>query len=145
MTTWLTDDEQRLWRAWVSTQARLHEAIARDLRGSELSEPEFEVLVLLTDAPDDRLRMSEVARLARWDRSRVSHLVRRMENRGFVARSASADDGRGACVAITPAGRAAIEAAAPGHVDTVRAAFFDHLDDADRAALARVLAHLQTD
>lgn len=136
---WLDERESRLWRDWLHTQARLHLAIQRDLRsGSELSEADFEVLVHLTES-ERGLRMSELARGLQWDRSRVSHLVGRMERRGLVRRDVCAEDGRGAVVAATDEGRAAIEKAAPGHVVTVRREFLDRLDDDDRAALARIL------
>jgi DNA-binding MarR family transcriptional regulator len=77
-----------------------------------------------------------------WARSRLSHQVRRMERRGLVAREECVDDGRGAMVRLTAAGRAAIEAAAPEHVATVRRYFFDQLSDRDQAVLADLFDRL---
>jgi len=141
---WLTDAEQRLWRAWLSSHAGLHLAIQRDLRdNSELSEPEFEVLVALTEGPAGGVRMSELAQQLMWDRSRLSHLVTRMCRRGLLERRGCPDDGRGAFVDVAAEGHRAIERAAPGHVETVRERFVDRLDEQDRADLCRILAKLQ--
>lgn len=140
---WLSDAEQALWRAWVQAHARLHGEIQHDLRDSSLSEPDFEVLVQLTDQPDGGLRLHELAARLHWERSRVSHQVTRMAKRGLLERRECADDGRGARVVVLEPGRAAIKAAAPGHVATVRRHFVDLLDDDDRRALARVLAKLE--
>lgn len=143
---WLDEEEQALWRSWLGAQARMHAAIQCDLRErSSLTESEFGVLVNLTDHEGDALRMGELARLLEWDRSRISHQISRMERRGLVRRNACAGDARGFVVEVTPAGRDAIEQAAPGHVETVRRAFFDRLDAADREALARVLRTLSED
>ena len=107
-----------------------------------MSMPDFEVLVHLTDSPEGRVRVTELARLLQWERSRVSHHVTRMERRGLVERTECAEDGRGAFVAITSAGRAAIEQAAPGHVRAVRRLMFDALNEEERAALAAVIDKL---
>jgi DNA-binding MarR family transcriptional regulator len=125
---WLTAEEQRQWRAWLLLNNRISATIQREMQeDSGLSSSDFEVLVNLTDSPDGRVRVSDLASQMLWERSRLSHHVTRMERRGMVERAECVEDGRGAFVAITPAGRAAIEQAAPGHVRTVRRLVFDAL------------------
>lgn len=139
---WLRSDEEALWRTWLGVHARQHVAIARDLKAGGLSEPDFEVLVHLTDAPDGHRRLSELAAGLQWERSRVSHQVTRMANRRLVERHDVPEDARGASVAITHEGREAIEKAAPSHVARVRELFVDRLDTADRTDLERILRKL---
>jgi DNA-binding MarR family transcriptional regulator len=147
---WLTEKEQQVWRGWLSLNALLPAALHRELQlDAGLSLPDFDVLVQLTDAPDGRVRVNDLARTLSWERSRLSHHVTRMQRRGLVQREECADDGRGAFVVLTPEGRAAIERAAPGHVRSVRALVFDALDseevDALGAMVAKVLARLEED
>lgn len=123
---WLTEREMRVWRRWLRVQTELPAALARDLaREGRLSLQDFETLVVLSEAPGERLRISALADQMHWERSRLSHHLRRMEARGLVAKEDCPEDGRGSFVALTGAGRAALEAAAPGHVRTVRAVFLD--------------------
>ena len=100
---------------------------------------DYEVLVHLTDSPEGRVRVTDLARLLQWERSRVSHHVTRMERRGLVERRECAEDGRGAFIAVTPAGRTAIEQAAPGHVAAVRRLVFDALDEDDVTSLSQAV------
>jgi len=140
-TPWLDDRQQQVWRAWLQVGSRLPAALNRQLqRDSELSLQDFDVLVQLTDVDEGRVRVSALAAALGWERSRLSHHVTRMERRGLVAREVCDDDGRGAFVVLTPAGRAAIERAAPGHVRTVRSLVFDALAPAEVDALGDVLA-----
>lgn len=128
VTRWLDPEQQRIWRSFIRVVNDLPVALGRDLQShSELSNSDFAVLVQLTDAPDDRLRASELAASMLWDRSRLSHHIKRMEARGLIARRECPEDGRGAFVTITDAGRAAIEEAAPGHVEEVRRLVVDAL------------------
>jgi DNA-binding MarR family transcriptional regulator len=148
-TQWLTDDQQQAWRTYLNLQARLTAALNRQLQADAgLSLADYEVLVQLTDAPDIRLRPYELQRALQWEQSRLSHHLARMQRRGLVAREECAADGRGAYVALTDAGREAITAAAPRHVDTVRRMVFDHLDPHQLATFhqvnAAVLDHLDT-
>jgi DNA-binding MarR family transcriptional regulator len=101
--------------------------------------PDYEVLVHLTDSRQGRIRVTDLARLLQWERSRVSHHVTRMERRRLVQRVECAEDGRGAFIVITPQGRAAIEQAAPGHVNTVRRLVFDGLSPEEVGALATII------
>ena len=140
-TPWLDDRQQQVWRAWLQVGSRLPAALNRQLqRDSELSLQDFDVLVQLTDVDEGRVRVSALAAALGWERSRLSHHVTRMERRGLVAREVCDDDGRGAFVVLTPAGRAAIERAAPGHVRTVRSLVFDALAPAEVDALGDALA-----
>ncbi|MFH9089841.1 MarR family transcriptional regulator [Streptomyces sp. Ru62] len=103
-----------------------------------LSATDYTVLAELTRAPDDQLRVMELAKVLGWEKSRVSHHLSRMVKRGLLTREDCADDGRGAYVAVTPAGRAAIEAAAPRHVEDVRRLFLDHLTPGQIVLLAEI-------
>ena len=137
-TTWLTQDEQRVWRTWLAIDARLNIALARQLACRGLSVQDYEVLVALTDVEPGQRRVLELAAALAWERSRLSHHVKRMEARGLVSREATCGDARGAFVVITPEGRRAIEGAAPGHVDLVREVAFEHLTPADLEAFERI-------
>ena len=112
---WLTAEEQRVWRRWLTLNARLSATLQKELQNDAgLSTQDFEVLVHLTDSPEGRIRVTDLARALQWERSRVSHHVTRMERRRLVQRVECAEDGRGAFIVITPQGRAVIEQAAPG-------------------------------
>jgi DNA-binding MarR family transcriptional regulator len=128
VTRWLTDSEQRAWRGYLTMHARLTARLSRQLQAdSGLSLPDFEVLVHLTDQPEPRMRVGELATALQWEKSRLSHHLARMQKRGLVRRENCPSDARGAFVVLTEQGRAAIERAAPGHVDTVRDLVFDQL------------------
>jgi len=142
---WLDDDQQQVWRSWLELTARLPVALHRQLQAtSDLSLPDFDVLVQLTDQAEGRVRVSALAQALQWERSRLSHHLSRMQKRGLVAREECDDDGRGAWVLLTSAGLAAIGAAAPGHVETVRALFFDALSADQVRALGEITAVLNT-
>ena len=137
---WLSAEEERVWRRWLTLNARLSATLQRELQDDAgLSMPDFEVLVHLTDSPAGRVRVTDLARLLQWERSRVSHHVTRMERRRLVRRVECAEDGRGAFVVITPQGRAAIEQAAPGHVNAVRRLVFDALSPEEVDAFATII------
>jgi DNA-binding MarR family transcriptional regulator len=134
---WLDEPEQRAWRALQRLQAELNAALSRQLlEESGLSHPDYAVLVALTDQPDGKIRPFELGTQLGWEKSRVSHHVGRMAERGLVRRQGCTTDRRGAFVVITAAGRRAIEAAAPGHVDAVRRWFIDPLTSEQLAAVA---------
>nr|WP_246211403.1 MarR family transcriptional regulator [Phytoactinopolyspora alkaliphila] len=103
-----------------------------------MSLSDFVVLVVLTDTAEEKLRVSELAAALEWEKSRVSHQVTRMERRGLVQRVECPTDGRSAFVNLTPCGRAAIEAAAPQHVETVRRVFIDQLTADELQALESI-------
>src|SRR4051794_18078424 len=125
---WLSDDEQRAWRAYLEATRLLSEHLEAQLqRDSGMPHAYYEILVGLSEAPGRRLRMSELAERTRSSRSRLSHAVARLEEAGWVARSNCAEDRRGAFAELTDDGFAALEAAAPGHVEAVRTYLIDRL------------------
>jgi DNA-binding MarR family transcriptional regulator len=127
-TVWLTEREHHTWRAFIKLQAELRTRMARELqRTSKLSLSDYEVLVLLSESPDGRMRAFEIGAQIGWEKSRLSHHLTRMEQRGMVERQPCENDSRYADIVLTEAGRAAIVAAAPLHVAQVRAIFFDAL------------------
>jgi DNA-binding MarR family transcriptional regulator len=139
----LTAEEEHLWRAWTQLNAELSATLQRELQGdAKLSLSDYEVLVHLTDDPEGQIRVTDLARLLQWERSRLSHNFTRMERLGLVERRECVEDGRGAFIAVTVAGRRAIEQAAPGHVAAVRRLFFDALDEDDVAVLTAVMDKL---
>jgi DNA-binding MarR family transcriptional regulator len=140
-TIWLSADEQHAWRSFIRLHQKLSATLVRDLQAhSKLSGADFEILVALTDVPDGRQRFQELAKTIEWEQSRLSHQIARMIKRGLVARVECAEDGRGAFVAITQAGRETIEAAAPHHVATVRRLVLDALTPEEFATLGRLSA-----
>lgn len=134
---WLDADQERAWRALKLMQMRLDGQLARQLASeSGLSDADYAVLVQLTDRPEGRMRLFELARDLGWEKSRVSHQVARMASRALVEKQQCPSDRRGAFVAVTQRGRDEIEAAAPGHVAAVRRFFVDALTPAQLSAVA---------
>ena len=135
---WLDEREERAWRSLQFMTMRLDARLASELAAvSELSYSDYTVLVALTDRPDGRMRLFELAATLGWEKSRVSHQVARMVDRGLVSKDKCGDDRRGAFVVATDRGLAAIEAAAPHHVETVRRLFVDPLTPDELDALGR--------
>jgi DNA-binding MarR family transcriptional regulator len=132
---WLTDDEQEAWGAYIRLAKMLMRQLDRDLHPFGLSTNDYEILVELSEAPGNRLRMTELADLTAQSRSRLSHQITRMEVRGLVRRVACDGDKRGTFAVITPRGMAMIERIAPSHVESVRRHFIDHIPPADLAVL----------
>jgi len=146
-TRWLDREEQRTWRTFMLAVHLLFEEFDRELqRGASMPTSHYEILVRLSEAPGRSLRMSELATQSQSSRSRLSHTVARLEAAGWVRREACPSDRRGAFAVLTEAGFAALDAAAPIHVEGVRAHLFDQLDadqlDALRAIGERILDHL---
>ena len=144
---WLDEQEDRAWRGYRRMRRLLDLELARELmQDAGLSEPDYDVLSDLSETPEQRLRLSELADRMLWSRSRLSHHISRMQQRGLVTREECATDGRGSVVVLPPAGRQAVEAAAPGHVAAVRRHLIDRLTPAEVSALGtlsqRVIDHL---
>jgi DNA-binding MarR family transcriptional regulator len=136
---WLSDEEQRAWRAYRRMVLLVDAEIARDLtRDTGLSMPDYQVLATLSDADDHRQRLTELAGGMQWSASRLSHHVSRMEQRGLVTRAECSEDLRAAYVVLTDAGWAAITTAAPDHVASVRAHLIDLLSPAEHAMLTEI-------
>jgi DNA-binding MarR family transcriptional regulator len=140
---WLDEREARVWQTYRDLHRQLRNALDRQLvRDAGLSGAEYSLLVPLSEAPGGLIRARDLGRLVGWDRTRVSHQLSRMEQRGFVTREPCPDDARGSMVRLTSAGRSAIEAAAPEHVNTVRRLFLDPLSDDELDTLATLLDRL---
>ncbi|WOT01190.1 MarR family winged helix-turn-helix transcriptional regulator [Corynebacterium pyruviciproducens] len=138
---WLTDDEQRLWRLLLDAERAASRCIEETLQsGHQITTPEFSVLVTLSEAEERSLRLRDLCFQLRWDRSRTSHQVTRMERRGLVEKCKCEGDARGVLVKLTESGMKRLEAAAPDHVESVRKVIFDNIDPAD----VEVLTHFFT-
>ena len=135
---WLNAAEMKAWRRYIIASRRLLEALDLDLASHELSMADYEVLAQLSDAPERKLRMSELAEVAMLSRSRLSHRIKVMEQAGWVKREACPDDKRGFFAVMTAKGWKAIVGAAPDHVESVRTRFVDHLTKEDQRVLAEI-------
>ncbi len=126
---WLEPREQSAWRAYLEMNAKLTASLNRQMQSQfGLSISDFSVLVQLSEHVDARMRVLELARALDWEKSRLSHQLTRMQQRGLISRSNCSEDRRGANVVLTDLGRKTVETAAPGHVDTVRTYLFDVID-----------------
>jgi DNA-binding MarR family transcriptional regulator len=133
---WLDVDEQKAWRAWLYSSQLLLDQLDRDLtHRTGISHAYYEILVALSETPERMMRMSELADRCLSSRSRLSHAVSRLEERGWVRRQVCADDGRGQLAVLTEEGFAALAAAAPVHVESVRSHLFDQLSTAQVEAM----------
>ncbi|MEV4812222.1 MarR family winged helix-turn-helix transcriptional regulator [Micromonospora avicenniae] len=139
MTRWLNQDEQRTWRAFLAASRGVMDALDRELqRDAGMPHAYYEILVRLSEAPERRMRMSELAELTGSSRSRLSHAVARLEAAGWVRREDCPTDRRGQVAHLTEAGFETLAAAAPGHVEGVRRHLFDALSPAQVDQLRRI-------
>lgn len=148
MTRWLSPEEQAVWRTYLEVTQRLWEQLARELDDAgDLPLSEYEVLVRLSEAPGGRMRMSELADALSHSRSRLTHTVQRMQQRGLVRREPAVNDGRGVLASVTDAGRRELAEHADVHVTGVREHLFDPVPPEEvevlGRALGRVAAHLR--
>src|SRR3954449_8721626 len=135
-TRWLDAEEQQAWRAWLYSSLLLQDRLDRELtHRTGISHAYYEILVQLSGAPDRMMRMSQLADRCLSSRSRLSHAVSRLEERGWVRRQVCPDDGRGPLAILPDDGFAALEAAAPVHVESVRTHLFDQLSPEQVAAM----------
>ncbi len=141
---WLTDEEQRTWRAYMHAATLLEDHLDRQLqRDAGMPHVYYGLLVQLVEAPRRRLRMTELAMNAKITRSRLSHAIARLEKNGWVRREDCPSDRRGQFAVLTDEGHEMLRQAAPGHVSAVRQAFFDRLTPEQHQALGdamRVIA-----
>jgi len=147
---WLDAEEQRVWRSFLAATQLLTERLDQELqRAAKMPHAYYEVLVRLSEVPERRLRMSELAARSLSSRSRLSHAVARLEEAGWVVRETCATDRRGQLAVLTDEGFAALEAAAPWHVEGVRAHVFDQLTPAQVKQLGEICGtiadHLRAD
>jgi DNA-binding MarR family transcriptional regulator len=127
-TRWLDPDELEAWLSYVAATTLLEGALDRQLqRDAEMPLAYYLILAMLSDAPDRTMRMSELAAVTQSSQSRLSHAVARLERRGWIRRKPCLDDRRSTFAQLTEEGFAALAAAAPGHVCTVRRLLFDRL------------------
>lgn len=142
-TRWLDEREMTAWRGWIEASRRIGNRIDNDLRDdSRLTTDDYEVLVSLSEADGHRLRMAELARKIVNSPSRLSQRVDRMVRAGLLRRERCEDDKRGWFAVMTDEGFEQLKAAAPAHVESVRAHFIDHLSDTDIDTLAELMPRL---
>lgn len=143
---WLNADEDRAWRAFVFAQRQLVAHLNRGLQESGLSGPDYEVLVELSALEGDGISARDLGAALDWEKSRLSHQLRRMQQEGLLVRELNPDDARSTMVRMLPPGRAAIEKAAPRHVEDVRRNFVELFTPAELDTIAtlneRILRHL---
>ncbi len=136
---WLDDAEQQTWRAYLNASRLLFEVLDRELqRAAGIPHTYYEILVRLSEAPGRTLRMNELARASMSSPSRLSHAVARLEELGWVRRERCHEDRRGLLAVLTEAGFSGLAAAAPGHVEAVRAHLFDPLSSAQVACMREI-------
>ena len=140
---WLTDDEMATWLPLTKLLVLLPSVLDTQLREEAgVSHVYYQVLAMLSDAPERELRMGELARRTATSLSRLSHAVSSLEGRGWVTRCPSTQDRRGQVARLTDAGLQALRAAAAGHVAEVRRRVFDHLDEEETRQLGALVRRL---
>jgi DNA-binding MarR family transcriptional regulator len=140
-TRWLTPEEQQAWRLFLTATHRLFATVDGQLqRDSAIPHGYYEILVRLSESDGRSLRMSQLAEASTSSKSRLSHAVARLEERGWVERLDCETDRRGQVARLTDAGFAALEAAAPGHAEQVRKSLFDRLSGEQVGQLAAISA-----
>jgi len=143
MTRWLDEDELQAWLKLAGVMLKLSPALDSQLqRDSDLTHFDYLCLAMLSEAEGRTLPMSELAARTNASLSRLSHVVSKLEKRGWVARCPSPASRRVTLVRLTEEGWDVLVAAAPGHVETVRALVFDDLTPDDVAALHRIAGHI---
>jgi DNA-binding MarR family transcriptional regulator len=142
-TRWLTAEEQRTWRSFLAGVQTLLSAVEGQLqRDSAIPHGYYEILVRLSEADGRSLRMSQLAEASTSSKSRLSHAVARLEERGWVERLDCETDRRGQFASLTDQGFAALAAAAPGHAEQVRRSLFDVITPEQAAQLGTIMAAL---
>lgn len=140
---WLSATQQRTWLNYMQVYLRLEYEMNRQLQADfGISLADYSVMNALSNEPGRRLQSSRLATRIGWERSRLSHQLRRMETRRLVERVASESDGRATDARLTPQGWRLLRAAAPKHVAWVRTLFFSDLDDAAAHQLADLLGEV---
>ncbi|WP_030408182.1 MarR family winged helix-turn-helix transcriptional regulator [Streptomyces albus] len=138
-TRWLTEEEQRAWRMHLNVSKLLSYQLERDLQPFGLTLNDYEILVNLSESPDRRLRMTDLAAATLQSKSRLSHQITRMEKAGLVRRESCESDKRGLFAVLTDEGWTTMRRVAPHHVASVRRHFIDSVSAADLAHLERTL------
>lgn len=144
MTRWLDENQQDAWRRFLHANSLLMEQVDAGLtERSGLTITDYEILVFLSEAPDRRLRMSQLASEVLVSKSRLTYRVDRLVQRGLVDRQLCDDDGRGMNAVLTSEGLVALERAAPGHVEDVRQYLIDMIDPDDFDAFHRIFTRVE--
>jgi len=134
-----TSEERELWRTFFIMRRQLELTLERRLQADGgISSADFEILNSLLESPAERLRAGQIGDIIGWEKSRVSHQITRMEQRGLVSRQECGDDARGVWVVLTSEGRTAVQSVARDRQQAVREYFFDALDDSEKAALQAI-------
>ncbi len=136
---WLSAEQQQIWRSWLLARDRIDRVLDADLRPHGLDLAEYEILVRLSEAPERRLRMSQLADQVHQSRSRLTHTIARMETALLVRREKTVSDGRGVVAVLTDAGMDLLIQVAPAHVASVRRVFVDAVDPGDFVAVGRAM------
>lgn len=143
MTKWLEPREQDAWRLWLETTSRVLVELDERLQASSgLASTDYEILVMLSEAPEHMVRMSELADLVLVSRSRLTYRVDRLVDRGLVVREECPDDKRGLNAHLTPDGFGLLKAAAPGHVADVRELLVDHVRHDELDVVTQILQRI---
>ena len=142
-TAWLTTEEMTAWRTYIETYSDLIAAIEHDLAEQDLTLGDYQVFVYLSEAPNRSMRMCDLADRLQLSPSGLTRRLDGLVKAGFVTREPSIDDRRVMLATLTPAGFAALEKAAPGHVASVRRHIFDHLDSDQVDALASIFQSIK--
>ncbi|MBL7261926.1 MarR family winged helix-turn-helix transcriptional regulator [Paractinoplanes lichenicola] len=140
----LSDSQQTAWRTFIESSWALHTHLEDELRAQTgLSMNDYHVLVVLSEAPEHRLRMGELAGRLVFSPSRITYQISSMVKRGLVRKQPCPEDGRGQEAVLTDEGMTALETAAPLHLITVRDSFIDRLDPAELDVITRVFAKVR--
>jgi DNA-binding MarR family transcriptional regulator len=141
---WLTEAEQRSWRAYVVGSERLRQRLNTELQDTHnLPLADYEVLVRLSEQDGHRMRMTQLADEVAQSKSRLSHQISRLEQAGLVRRTHCPNDARGILAELTDHGMTQLRQAAPTHVDGVRDHLIDLITAEERAVLATVFERVQ--
>ena len=140
---WLSEEEQQSWRAYLRGVRELDVALDRDLQDYDISLSEYELLSMLSEQPEGRMRMSALAELIVQSRSRVTHTANRLEQRGWVYREPAPDDGRGVVLVLTDRGWAEIVEMARIHVESVRRNILDVVTQEQFACLGEIMQQVR--
>ncbi|MFV0453151.1 MAG: MarR family winged helix-turn-helix transcriptional regulator [Propioniciclava sp.] len=138
-TPWLSEEQQLVWRTFLDGFARIKQELDDELRPFGLDLSVYEILLRLSESPDNQMRMSDLAVAARQSRSRLTHSISRMEEKGLVQRMPCPDDRRGVIAQLTEEGSALLTEATPTHIERVRTVLVDAVDPSDLEALGRAM------
>jgi DNA-binding MarR family transcriptional regulator len=148
-TQWLTPQEMTAWRAFIAVSNDMWRIVDRDLAKHDLDSGDFQLLAMVSESPDQRIRLCDLADELRLTRSGLTRRMEGVLKKKLVARVQSTEDGRVAYAQMTPKGIDALKVIAPEHLETVRRTMFNHLSAAEVKAIAsglsKVAEHLESE